>query len=136
MGWRFRKSFSPLPGVRLNFSPLGISTSVGAGPFRFYVGSQGAAVTTRIPGTGISYRQPLHAPRSPQINPTPHIPHHHVPEAQMPVTHVDAGEEIHSASTTREEIYLLRCLSMSKKWSRNISPRDAGAGEFFLIELP
>jgi hypothetical protein len=35
MGWRFRKSFSPLPGVRLNFSPRGISTSVGAGPFRF-----------------------------------------------------------------------------------------------------
>jgi len=29
MGWRFRKSFSPLPGVRLNFSPRGISTSVG-----------------------------------------------------------------------------------------------------------
>jgi hypothetical protein len=37
MGWRFRKSFSPLPGVRLNFSPRGISTSVGAGPFRFYL---------------------------------------------------------------------------------------------------
>lgn len=98
MGWRFRKSFTPLPGVRLNFSPRGISTSVGAGPFRFYVGSQGAAVTTRIPGTGISYRQPLHAPRSPHINPTPHIPHH-TPEAQVPVTHMEAEEEIRSAST-------------------------------------
>ena len=46
MGWRFRKSFNPLPGIRLNFSPRGISTSVGAGPARLYLGSQGAAVTT------------------------------------------------------------------------------------------
>src|SRR5687768_12678685 len=59
MGWRFRKSFSPLPGIRLNFSPGGISTSVGAGPASLYLGSQGAAVTTRVPGTGIAYRQPL-----------------------------------------------------------------------------
>jgi hypothetical protein len=53
MGWRFRKRFSPLPGIRLNFSPRGISTSVGAGPVRLYLGSQGAAVTARVPGTGI-----------------------------------------------------------------------------------
>lgn len=37
MGWRFRKSFNPLPGIRLNFSPRGISTSVGAGPARLYL---------------------------------------------------------------------------------------------------
>ncbi|MDT8322035.1 MAG: DUF4236 domain-containing protein [Xanthomonadales bacterium] len=59
MGWRFRKSFSPLPGVRLTLSPRGVSTSVGAGPLRFTVGPQGAAVTSRIPGTGIALRQPI-----------------------------------------------------------------------------
>ena len=97
MGWRFRKSFSPLPGVRLNFSPRGISTSVGAGPFRFYVGSQGAAVTTRIPGTGISHRQPVHLPHSsgPQTpRPTPRGPN-----PQVVVPGVPTPNEISSAST-------------------------------------
>ena len=59
MGWRFRKSFSPLPGVRLTFSPNGISTSVGVGPCRFTVGPQGAAITSRIPGAGIAFRQTI-----------------------------------------------------------------------------
>lgn len=102
MGWRFRKSFSPLPGVRLNFSPRGISTSVGAGPFRFYVGSQGAAVTTRIPGTSISYRQPIHLPHptTPQMpHATPHIPQPDVPQPTMMPPSTPAGAEIHSAST-------------------------------------
>src|SRR5437867_9378977 len=64
MGWRFRKSFSPLPGVRLTLSPRGISTSVGAGPLRFTVGPQGPAVTARIPGTGIAFREQIHLPGS------------------------------------------------------------------------
>jgi len=102
MGWRFRKSFSPLPGVRLNFSPRGISTSVGAGPFRFYVGSQGAAVTPPIPGTSISHRQPIHLPHptTPQMpHATPHIPQPDVPQPTMMPPSTPAGAEIHSAST-------------------------------------
>lgn len=101
MGWRFRKSFSPFPGVRFNFSPSGISTSIGVGPARLYVGSRGAAVTARIPGTGISFRQPLAVPSTsrdtgesaagPEFAPQP-IP----PLFQPPV--VGAGE-IRSAST-------------------------------------
>ena len=57
MGWRFRKSFSPLPGIRITLSPRGVSTSLGVGPMRFTVGPQGAAVTSRIPGSGIAFRQ-------------------------------------------------------------------------------
>ncbi|MDQ3819447.1 MAG: DUF4236 domain-containing protein [Acidobacteriota bacterium] len=98
MGWRFRKSFSPLPGVRLNFSPRGISTSVGAGPFRFHVGSQGAAVTTRIPGTGISYRQPLHLPH-PKAEPQTEYPTQQEPQPQAILPSPPAGTEIRSAST-------------------------------------
>ena len=59
MAWRFRKSFSPLPGVRLTVSPRGITTSVGAGPLRFTVGSRGSAFTANVPGTGLSFRQSL-----------------------------------------------------------------------------
>lgn len=65
MGWRFRKSFSPLPGVRLTLSPRGISTSVGVGPFRLTQGTQGPALTTRLPGTGIAFRLPLVAGPAP-----------------------------------------------------------------------
>ncbi len=97
MGWRFRKSFSPLPGVRLNFSPRGISTSVGAGPLRFYVGSQGAAVTARIPGTGISYRQPIHLPESGTADAPQTTPHPANSAAVIP--QVPTANEIRSAST-------------------------------------
>lgn len=59
MAWRFRKSFSPLPGVRITLSPSGISTSVGVGPFRATTGSRGSVVTANIPGTGLSYQHAL-----------------------------------------------------------------------------
>jgi len=96
MGWRFRKSFSPLPGIRLNFSSRGISTSVGVGPVRFYAGSQGAAVTARVPGTGISYRQPIHLPHSA----TGHRSHtSDQPTIADPILAVSNTTEIHSAST-------------------------------------
>lgn len=59
MGWRFRKSFSPLPGVRLTLSPNGISTSVGVGPLRLTAGPRGPAFTATLPGTGLSFHQSL-----------------------------------------------------------------------------
>lgn len=59
MAWRFRKSFSPLPGVRLTLSPSGISTSVGVGPLRLAAGPRGPSFTATVPGTGLSFRQSL-----------------------------------------------------------------------------
>lgn len=59
MGWRFRKSFSPFPGVRLTLSPSGVSTSVGVGPVRLTAGPRGPAFTANVPGTGLSFRQSL-----------------------------------------------------------------------------
>lgn len=56
MTWRFRKSFSPLPGVRITLSPSGVSTSVGVGPFRATIGSRGPAVTANVRDTGLSFR--------------------------------------------------------------------------------
>ena len=97
MGWRFRKNFSPLPGIRLNFSPRGISTSVGVGPVRFYVGSQGAAVTARVPGTGISYRHPIHLPNSAAEHPLHAANQPAIPEVPIPAASI--GTEIRSAST-------------------------------------
>lgn len=77
MTWRFRKSFSPLPGVRITLSPSGVSTSVGVGPFRATIGPRGPAITANIPGTGLSFRHALGSspPQRPADPPTPRAPH-------------------------------------------------------------
>lgn len=91
MAWRFRKSFSPLPGVRITLSPSGISTSVGVGPFRATIGPRGPAITANIPGTGLSFRHALGssppqrdtdlptplAPQSGYVTPKPSAPELH-----------------------------------------------------------
>ena len=55
MGWRFRNSVKLFPGVRLNFSKSGISTSVGGPGATINFGKQGTRSTLGLPGSGISY---------------------------------------------------------------------------------
>lgn len=74
MSWRFRKSFSPIPGIRVTVSPSGISTSVGVGPLRPSAGPRGAAVTAGIPGTGLSFRETLGTPPGPRASNVPAHP--------------------------------------------------------------
>ncbi len=62
MAWRFRKSFKLLPGVRVNVSKSGISTSIGAAPFTLNIGPRGAHATASLPGTGFSIRHRIGAP--------------------------------------------------------------------------
>jgi hypothetical protein len=59
MGFRFQRRIRIAPGVRLNLSRSGISTSVGGRGFT--LNSRGTA-TVGIPGTGLSYRANLNAP--------------------------------------------------------------------------
>ncbi len=60
MGYfRFRKTFSILPGVRINLSKTGVSGSLGGHGATVNVGKGGEQVTLGIPGTGLSYRTPL-----------------------------------------------------------------------------
>ena len=60
MGLRFRKIFSIIPGVRLNVSKSGVSTSLGGHGATVNVGTSGKrTVTVGIPGTGLSYNAPL-----------------------------------------------------------------------------
>ena len=60
MGLRFRKIFSIIPGVRLNVSKSGVSTSLGGHGATVNVGTSGKrTVTVGIPGTGLSYNTPL-----------------------------------------------------------------------------
>lgn len=106
MGWRFRQSFTVVPGLRLNLSKSGLSASIGGAPFTLNVGPRGVMGTASIPGTGISYRHHVSTPATPHVrphtNPSTYIPAPPPPvltpsyipsEASAPL------QEIHSAST-------------------------------------
>lgn len=70
MGFSFRKRIKVLPGLTLNLSKSGISTTLGPKGARMTVGGKrGPRVTTGIPGTGVSYSQALGAPRASQPAP-------------------------------------------------------------------
>ena len=54
MGFRFRKSLSPLKGIRFTLSKSGLNVSAGVKGARVGVGSKGAYTSVGVPGTGIS----------------------------------------------------------------------------------
>lgn len=55
MGFRFQKRIKLLPGVSINLSKSGISTSVGVQGARVTVGHGKTRTTVGLPGTGISH---------------------------------------------------------------------------------
>ncbi len=57
MGFRFRKSIKLFPGVRVNFSKSGVSTSIGKPGATINISERGTRTTVGIPGTGISYSE-------------------------------------------------------------------------------
>lgn len=59
MGFRFRKTIRLLPGVRLNISKSGLSTSVGRPGATINVGKRGVRGTVGLPGSGLSYSDML-----------------------------------------------------------------------------
>lgn len=67
MGWRYRKSFRLFPGVRINVSRRGVSTTIGVRGASVNLGPRGVYLNTGIPGTGIYNRQRIDIP-----NATPH----------------------------------------------------------------
>jgi hypothetical protein len=94
MAWRFRKTFSPLPGVRLTLSPRGVTTSVGVGPLRVSSGPAGSALSATLPGTGLSFRQPLKDNGQQPTRPTPQWA---PPSLPAPVDRTDSSlQEIRS----------------------------------------
>lgn len=65
MGWRFHRSFKVIPGLRLNVSKRGLSTSIGGAPFTLNVRPRGVTGTASLPGTGLSYRHQFSSGRRP-----------------------------------------------------------------------
>jgi len=73
MAFRIRKSFKIAPGIRVNLSKSGLSTSLGGKGTTVNLSKRGTKVTSSIPGTGIStsklYRGSK-APKSSSNTPT------------------------------------------------------------------
>lgn len=59
MGFRFRKTISIAPGVRVNLSSNGASLSLGPRGASISVGKKGTFANLGLPGTGLSYRARL-----------------------------------------------------------------------------
>ena len=59
MGWRFRRTKKIAPGIRLNFSKSGISTTVGKRGASVNFGNRGTFLNLGIPGTGIYSREKI-----------------------------------------------------------------------------
>jgi L,D-peptidoglycan transpeptidase YkuD (ErfK/YbiS/YcfS/YnhG family) len=56
MGFLFRKRIRILPGIWLNLSKRGVSTSIGGKGITVNIKEGKVRTTASIPGTGISYR--------------------------------------------------------------------------------
>jgi hypothetical protein len=55
MGFRFRRSLRLFPGVRVNLSRSGVSTSIGGRGAHITMGHGQVRETVGLPGTGLSY---------------------------------------------------------------------------------
>jgi hypothetical protein len=64
MAWNFRRRIKILPGVHLNFSKSGITTSIGTGHASVTFGKNGTYVNTSIPGLGLYNRQKVSSGQS------------------------------------------------------------------------
>lgn len=56
MGFRFRRTVRVLPGMHLNLSQRGLSTTLGSAGLSMNLGRHGLRPNVGLPGTGLSYR--------------------------------------------------------------------------------
>ncbi len=59
MAWNYRKRIKIFPGIYLNFSKGGVSTSIGPKGAQVSFGKKGTFLNTSIPGTGLYSRKKI-----------------------------------------------------------------------------
>jgi hypothetical protein len=87
MGFRFRYSFKLMPGVQLNLSKGGMSTSLGTRGAWFTLGAKGARATVGLPGSGMSYTSYMPFKKRKSVSPYKNrkfAPYENVPLIQAP----------------------------------------------------
>ncbi len=99
MAFRFRRSVRVLPGVRVNFTTRGISTTLGPRGFSVNVGQRGTHLNVGLRGTGLSVRTRLDGP---------HVAHPGtlLPESRpaVPQTHEQSAGAVEIASAELEKL--------------------------------
>ncbi|WP_295163374.1 DUF4236 domain-containing protein [Selenomonas sp. F0473] len=76
MGWRFRKSFKILPGIKINIGKQGVSgISIGPRGAHLNIGRNGTTVSTGIPGTGLYHVTRLDKPAGRGMTECPYCGH-------------------------------------------------------------
>lgn len=70
MSLRFRRSVRLFPGVRLNFSRSGVSTTIGVRGATMTMGPRGTYANVGLPGSGLSYRTRISPPQGRRPTPT------------------------------------------------------------------
>lgn len=74
MGFRFQKRVKILPGVRVNLSKSGVSTSIGVKGAQVTLGHGKTRTTVGLPGSGISHSTVTSNNKQPQeLNPQEYI---------------------------------------------------------------
>lgn len=64
MAWNYRKRIKIAPGIHLNLSKGGVSTSIGPKGAKISIGKNGTYLNTSIPGTGLYSRQKISGTRT------------------------------------------------------------------------
>ena len=104
---RFRRRTKILPGVYLNFSKTGISTTVGPRGANVNLGKQGAFLNTGIPGTGLYDRKKIgSSPKQNKTAPKLSPKAQQLPEGIHP--HLDEIKSQSAEATTSDSLFELK----------------------------
>lgn len=124
MGFRFRKSFKLMPGVRVNLSKSGISTTVGPRGASVNISKSGTYLNTGIPGTGISSRSQIGGSRS--------VPGRPIAQAQAQIPQ-PASTRTFSFGVTLSAIGLFSCVTVLLAPSQTSTSSNPWAGIAFWL---
>jgi len=120
MAWGFRKRFTLFPGVRLNFSKSGISTSIGPRGASITVGKRGTFANAGIPGTGLSYRAKISEPSKQHVE---------TPEEVLAQVMPDLTISVHDITHQGGTSYFINFEFTCKKCGGHILTRPEGEAD-------
>ncbi len=139
MAWSFRRRIKIIPGVHLNFSKSGITTSIGFQGASLTLGKSGTYLNTSIPGLGIFNRQKIFDSDKPS-KPTQddfeyltHLPENIFSADVQEITSQDMQGIKQAILTAREERKDLRRDISKTKLALITSKFKLGASYLFLV---
>lgn len=122
---RFRKRVKLFPGVHLNFSLSGVSTTIGGRGLSVNLGSKGTYLNTGIPGIGLYSRQKIGGSRGrqknrfstvPQSTPMSPVQNHEIGAIKTEMAEATTTEGLHELRKMLLECYDLRAaLTLAKR---------------------